>query len=69
MKKRMLQWVVNFTVRAIVGSGVIFLINGCLPSSGEGMMVGINFLTVLTSGFLGIPGVCVLYGIRFLNFL
>lgn len=69
MGRRILQTSVNFLVRAVIGMSFIFLINACIADLNGSLMVGQNVYTFLTSGFLGIPGVCVLYGIQFLHFL
>lgn len=55
--------IVNFLVRAIVGVAVIFFVNQVLVSRGITIRVGMNPVTFLTSGVLGIPGVALLYGI------
>ena len=57
--------VVNFIVRTVVGLGVIFFTNEILASKGISVAVGLNGLSLLTSGTLGLPGVCLLYGILF----
>lgn len=57
--------VVNFIVRAVVGLGVIFFTNEIFASKGISVAVGLNGLSLLTSGTLGLPGVCLLYGILF----
>lgn len=57
--------VVNFIVRAAIGLGVIFFTNEILASKGISVAVGLNGLSLLTSGTLGLPGVCLLYGILF----
>lgn len=57
--------VVNFIVRAVIGLGVIFFTNEALASKGISVAVGLNGLSLLTSGTLGLPGVCLLYGILF----
>lgn len=57
--------VVNFIVRAVIGLGVIFFANEILASKGISVAVGLNGLSLLTSGTLGLPGVCLLYGILF----
>ena len=57
--------VVNFIVRAVVCLGVIFFTNEILASKGISVAVGLNGLSLLTSGTLGLPGVCLLYGILF----
>lgn len=56
---------INFLVRAIVGIAVIFFVNQLLVSRGISIRVGMNPITFLTSGVLGIPGVALLYGITF----
>ncbi|MBY0758764.1 MULTISPECIES: pro-sigmaK processing inhibitor BofA family protein [Sellimonas] len=63
MKERGSGFVVNFIVRVIVGMAVIFFINQFLESQGMDRTVGINLVSFLTSGFLGLPGVALLYGI------
>ena len=57
--------VVNFIVRAVIGLGGIFFTNEILASSGMSVAVGLTGLSFLTSGTLGLPGVCLLYGILF----
>jgi inhibitor of the pro-sigma K processing machinery len=53
----------------IMGSLAILLINKGLVY-GAGMSgIGLNPVTVLTSGILGFPGVAVLYGIYFYKML
>ena len=69
MGKKLLQLTVNFMVRAIVGMCFIFLINECLSDRSGSLLVGQNVITFLTSGILGIPGIGLLYGIQFLQFL
>ena len=69
MGKKIVQWMVNFFVRAIVGMCFVFLVNECVAEADSIWKVGQNVITFLTSGTLGIPGVCVLYGIQFLQFL
>ena len=54
--KRRGSWQINFIVRALTGMGSIFL-------------VGLNVLSFFVSGCLGIPGVAMLYGIMFYQFM
>lgn len=56
---------VNILVRMIVGIAMIFLINQFLDTRGIEAQVGMNPVTVLTSGILGVPGVALLYGVTF----
>ncbi|MEE1314640.1 MAG: pro-sigmaK processing inhibitor BofA family protein [Faecalimonas sp.] len=53
----------KFFFRAIIGVLFILCINAILTYCGLSLSVGINPLTVLTSGVLGLPGVGLLYGI------
>ena len=55
--------IVNFLVRALIGMALIFFVNEFLSSKGVIAAVGFNAVSFLTSGTLGIPGVCLLYGI------
>lgn len=63
MKSKIVNAVVNFIVRAIFGLGMIFFVNEFLATRGFENLVGLNAISLLTSGVLGIPGVCLLYGI------
>lgn len=57
--------IVSFFVRMCVGLCMIVLINQFLLSENIETTVGINPVTAVTSGTLGVPGVCLLYGIVF----
>lgn len=61
--------IVNFLIRALVGMVLIFFVNEFLASKGINAGVGLNPVTFLTSGTLGIPGVAMLYGIIFYKIL
>lgn len=69
MGKRESSWVVNFIVRSVIGIAVIFLVNELLDYRNIPVSVGMNLITFLTSGMLGIPGVAMLYGIVFYRIL
>lgn len=69
MKKWCVKIAVNFLVRAIVGLAIIFFVNEYLDGQGISVSVGMNPVTFLTSGTLGIPGVALLYGITFYQFM
>lgn len=62
---RKVEWLVNFILRAVMGSVGIYFFNYLLLAQNISLSVGINPFTVLTSGFLGFPGLIVLYGINF----
>lgn len=57
------SFVINFIIRAVLGMGLIFFVNQFLEVKGISMCVGLNGISFLTSGILGIPGVAMLYGI------
>ena len=56
---------INFFVRVILGIAMIFFVNEFLEFENIAVRVGMNPLTLLTSGVLGTPGVALLYGIAF----
>lgn len=59
----------KFLIRSITGMVLIYGINQFLMTEGITLSVGINIWTFLTTGFLGIPGVALLYGIVAFPFL
>ena len=61
--------VINFFIRAVVGMALIFFINAYVLPSDSSINVGLYAVSFLTSGTLGIPGVCLLYGIMCYQFL
>ena len=61
--KKGAELALNFMLRLVFGMIAIFLINGYLQEKGLDACVGINALSALTSGFLGLPGVALLYGV------
>lgn len=63
------EWIINFILRAVVGTVAVFFLNGFLLSRGISIAIGINPITVLTSGTLGFPGILVLYGINIYKLL
>ena len=67
--KSRLEWLLNILMRSILGTVAIYFINAGLAGIGISLGVGVNPLTVLTSGILGFPGLSVIYGIGFYNFL
>ena len=69
MGNKALSAVVKFFVRAVVGMALIFFINQYLLPSDSSINVGMNAVSFLTSGSLGIPGVGLLYGIMWYQIL
>lgn len=66
---RKIEWIINFVLRAVMGTIGIYFLNSYLLTKQISIAVGINPVTVLTSGILGFPGVVVLYGINFFKVL
>lgn len=66
---RKVEWLVNFILRAVMGTIGIYCLNYLLAARQISVAVGINPLTILTSGILGFPGIAVLYGIHFFKIL
>lgn len=69
MQNRILSFVIRFFSRAFVGMLLIFLVNHLVLPPDSSINVGLNPVTLLTSGTLGIPGVCLLYGIMWYQIL
>lgn len=67
--RRKKEWIINFIFRSVVGTVSVFFLNGFLVSQGLSIAIGINLITVLTSGILGFPGLLMLYGINLYKFL
>ena len=61
--------IMNFVLRSITGSLLIFGINQGFEFAGYSLSVGLNLGSVLTSGILGFPGVILLFGIKFYSLL
>lgn len=53
----------RFFVRSFGGVITIGVVNYLVSRAGFSLSVGINPITFLTSGTLGIPGVLLLYGV------
>lgn len=61
--------ILNFVFRSVTGTLLLFLINKAMEMEGISLSVSLNAATVLTSGFLGFPGVILLYGIKIYSLL
>ena len=69
MKKKTGYFFLKFFIRAIIGMALIFIINKYVLPADSSINVGLNPMTFLTSGTLGIPGVCLLYSITWYQFM
>lgn len=68
MKQRA-QLLLAFLVRMIVGAAAIYFINGFLAEQGIPVAVGLNPISLLTTGILGSSGLALLYAILACDFL
>ena len=66
MKK---EWILNLLMRSVLGIIAIYFINTILVGLGYSCGIGINAVTVLTSGILGFSGISLLYAILALRLL
>ena len=69
MQNKAVSAVINFFIRAVVGMALIFFINQYVLTDDSSINVGLNAVSFLTSGSLGIPGVGLLYGIMWYQIL
>lgn len=58
--------VFRFLLRGITGGLFIYGINSFLLPENTVSIIALNPLTILTTGFLGIPGVLLLYAVQIL---
>lgn len=63
MRERRSGIIINFLVRALTGMALIFFVNEFLAARGLDVSVGLNAISFLISGTLGLPGIALLYGI------
>lgn len=54
---------VNFALRASLGTAGVYVLDIFLKSRGYGVFVGVNAMSVLSNGLLGLPGFILLYGL------
>lgn len=69
MQHKAVSAVINFFIRAVIGMALIFFINQYVVPDDSSINVGLNAISFLTSGSLGIPGVGLLYGIMWYQVL
>jgi inhibitor of the pro-sigma K processing machinery len=61
--------IAGFTVRLVIGMVLIYSVNQYLDMQNIQVHVGLNGISALLSGTLGLPGVGILYGIELYRFL
>lgn len=64
-----IQMLLNFMIRIVLGGIGIIYANDFFTSQGIAISVGLNPVSLLTIGILGIGGVALLYGILACKFL
>jgi inhibitor of the pro-sigma K processing machinery len=57
--------IVDFMLRASLGTAGIYLLDFIIGLGGYNVNVGVNVITILANGFLGLPGFILLYGLAF----
>lgn len=63
--RKHVEAIINFVLRGVLGMMLIYFGNYFLGGWMPGLYMGYNLLTFCISGFLGVPGVFMLYGIGF----
>ena len=69
MKHPFAEKIINFLIRAVLGLALIFFINQFLEGQSIPAFVGLNLISFLAAGFLGIPGIGLMYGMVFFMLL
>ena len=59
-----LKIIIKLMINAFVGGAILFLIN--LVGSRFGLVLDINWITALIVGFLGVPGVIIVFILHFI---
>lgn len=67
--KSKIQRLIGFLLRMGIGTAVILWLNQFFRMQGMDLFVGLNLITLLTSGMLGFSGVALLFAISALKFL
>lgn len=61
--RKHVELIINFVLRGILGMLLLYFGNYFLAGWMPGLHMGYNFLTFCVAGFLGTPGIFMLYGI------
>ncbi len=67
--KQRFDLIVNFALRIVGGLLAIYILNIVLKSFSIDMAVGLNGITALTVGLLGLPGFALLYALSVYFFI
>lgn len=63
--RRHIEILINFVLRGVLGLFFIYFGNYFLAEMIPELTLGYNLTNFLASGLLGVPGIMMLYGIRF----
>lgn len=63
--RRHIEFLINFVLRGVLGLFFIYFGNCFLAEMIPELTLGYNLINFFTSGLLGVPGIMMLYGIRF----
>lgn len=63
LAKKKMEMLLNITLRGILGTIAMFVVNTSLSSAGIALGIGINAVTILVCAILGFPGFMALYGL------
>lgn len=63
------EWLLNLVLRTVLGTLAVLSVNMMMEKAGMTVVVGLNPVTLLTSAFLGFPGLAALYGVQFYKLL
>lgn len=63
------EWLLNLVLRTVLGTLAVVTVNMMMETAGMTVVVGVNPVTLLTSAFLGFPGLAALYGVQFYKLL
>lgn len=63
------EWLLNLVLRTVFGTLAVLSVNMMMEKAGMTVAVGLNPVTLLTSAFLGFPGLAALYGVQFYKLL
>ena len=64
---KVIENLINFIYRMVFGIICTYFLNQLVQVMGAGLQVGLNGWTVIVLGSLGVPGVVLLFAIRFVS--
>lgn len=61
-----LEYLVTVMIRVLMGTIGIEIINYFMLTTGVGVIIGVNGISILASGLLGLPGIIMLYVAKYM---